>query len=351
MDCFILHVNNMKRALFTLAFLLLAGCGTYVPQSIAAVTPQATAKPTRQATSTPVPTATIGYQETAIVAQQTADEARRVNAVVTAQFEQRIQEQLQMTAQYEQRVQQVYSWTQQAAQTVIPLTATQQAFVNHSIPTQQALLVLQTTQTAEYPSLIIKAEDAKNHQKYGEMNYVISMIALSAMTLLMIVGMFALVRFIKTHPLPSEMEEDEETEPVANKSFRIDVHDGNGHSEIHDIPGTPEEFEELAIALTSGLRNLEINRWQREGDVLKDGIKRFRSWARDTKIDGKDLVIVMPQNELAPTATFRELCRSYLESHTLPDGLKFIEQEQDEQGSGYLDGLTLLHSPSDSVSS
>ena len=131
-----------------------------------------TATRTAQPTETVIPSATIDYQMTAVLAQQTAMEAVRINAQITAEFEQRILEQSQLTAGYEQRVHEIYAWTQQAALTVIPLTATQQAIINTQIPAQQAFIISQMSATANAPTQIVAMENAKNYVKFAEANQV-----------------------------------------------------------------------------------------------------------------------------------------------------------------------------------
>src|SRR5687768_1454834 len=67
--------------------------------------PTSVSRPTSTSlpSATAIPSATIDYKVTAEVAQATSDEARRVNAMATAQYIALINEQTRITAESEQR--------------------------------------------------------------------------------------------------------------------------------------------------------------------------------------------------------------------------------------------------------
>jgi hypothetical protein len=313
----------MKKYLL-LILLFLASCTTGYPATQQVLVAN-TMKPTKQATATPVPSATIDYAATLEIAQATANKAMFDNLQVTLQFQKDAQEQLQMTADADKRNHEILSWTATAALTSFPATATQQAVINTQIPAKQTEMAAQRTSTAEYPSLIIEAEDAKNYAQWAGSKYPAEIFLLIAGGVCFLAAAWWVITDAKKRAQVVDVEDEPEV-----KSFHVNVFTDDAHSELHTIPGTPEEFTELSIAITSGLRNFEINRWQREGDVLKDGIKRFRAWVHETKIDGREMVTVMPKNELAPTVEFKEFCRGWLDTHTLPIGYMFEGAGQEE---------------------
>lgn len=310
----------MTRLTLLLSLLLfLTACG-YTPQAVANVA-TASPKPTREATATPVPLPTIGYEQTAIIAVQTSNEAVRVNAMITAEYEQRIQAQYQMTAQHEADVMQVYSWTQQAAPTVIPLTATQQAIINQRVPTEQAIKAAQMTATVEYPSLLKKTEDAKNYAKWSWALYPAYIFIMAVVGLSLLALIWYIVNRLTSPPAAWEIQETHEEEQHEEQITQIEVHRG-AQSNRYKIPLSKSQLTELAQAITSGVRNFEINAWQRDGLYLKStkDIQRVRGWACKSQ-----LVTVMPNNELAPKDELLDLLYGWLENQTLPDGVEVEE--------------------------
>src|SRR6266542_898864 len=70
-----------------------------------------TAEPTSTPTATIIPTPTIGYQATAVIAQQTAEAAERLNVAVTAEAEQRVHQEMSWTAESDARAQEILART------------------------------------------------------------------------------------------------------------------------------------------------------------------------------------------------------------------------------------------------
>jgi len=201
-----------------LGMFFMAGCSSpYRETQAISANDMATIAIADTPTATIIPSATIDYQVTAIIAQQTADEARRVNALVTAQFEQRALEQLQMTAQAEQRSQEIYGWTVTAALTSIPLTATQQAALNTQIPHEQMLLAAELTSTKEAPTQMIAMIDAQNHAIFGRADYIARTFAMIAFGVFCIGLIVFLVRLPTT---PTAQAFDDE-QPVAAQTETV----------------------------------------------------------------------------------------------------------------------------------
>src|SRR3990172_4174010 len=98
-----------------------AKLATNVQAAAIAATNTQYATPTFRPTETPIPTSTIGYEATIYVAQATADEARRVNAEVTAAHEVYLLAQMQLTADVDYRIHEQAVWTAIGGQTSIPL--------------------------------------------------------------------------------------------------------------------------------------------------------------------------------------------------------------------------------------
>ncbi len=301
------------------------------PQSQAFVA--ATERPstsTPRLTRTPVPSATIGYQETAIVAQATADEARRVNAVVTAAFEQRAQEQLQMTAQFEQRVQEIYSWTATAALVSVPLTATQQAALNTQIPMRSTLESAYLTATHGAPTQEAAMQQAIYFRKYGALDYFARwffVIAIGAFLL----GLLAWI--LRNPVLPKQVEEPEEVEPVcvADATGREETvvmlkrpgTGGDFSKQRFVIPCTSDQLTELCNGIVNGGRSFAINQWEGKDTLFtRDTILRVRGW-----FEMNAFAVHSPDNQLTATPEGEDFMYSWLESHRLPDNYYFEAED------------------------
>jgi hypothetical protein len=272
--------------------------------------------PTIRATQTPIPTATVDYQSTAIIAQQTADEARRVNAIVTAQFEQRVMEQLQMTAAYEERVQQIYAWTQSAAATTIPLTATQQAVLNTQIPSQQQFVQAQWTITAHVPTQMALMADAQNRSKFGWMGFFFQF-SFGIFILGIVVYIFI---YPPTMGLSRDDDDDDENEEETVVWLK-NTRDNGASSRRHVIPCSPDQLTEFARGVTQGRKTLAINNWEGSGTLLKrDVILRLRAWLRDPLVGFANPT---KDGQLAPTDELSEFLIGWLDSQKLPQGFDF----------------------------
>ena len=308
----------MNKKLCVLA-LLLAGCTTQYRNPPATVpVQQAVAIVTASPFPTVQPTATIDFMSTAVIAQQTADEARRVNAVVTSQAEQRNLEQLQLTAQAEQRQQQVYAWTVTAALTSIPLTATQQAAINTQIPQNQFLLAAQLTATKEAPTQLVAMIDSQNHARFGKADYGVRMFALSSF------GVFCIGLLVFLFRLPKPVQAEEtpiETEP-AETVVQMKRETGGGDYSMRRlvIPCTPEQLTELAEGILSGRKTLGINKWEGRGtELTREVFLLVRDWLKKT--DG--MVTEAENGALKPTTELLNFLSGWLDAQRLPEEYDF----------------------------
>ncbi len=280
-----------------------------------------TPRPTR----TPVPTATIGYRETAIVAQATADEARRVNAVVTAAFEQRALARLQMTAQYEQRVREIYSWTATAALTSVPLTATQQAALNTQIPMRSTLESAYLTATHSAPTQEAAMQQAIYFRKYGAVDH----FARWFFILVICVSLLALVAWMLRNPvLPKQtteeqVEKDYDDEPETVVMLKRPGTGGDFSKQRFVIPCTSDQLTELCNGIVNGGRSFAINQWEGKDTLFtRDTILRVRGW-----FEMNTLAVHSPDNQLTATPEGEDFMYSWLESHRLPDNYYFEAED------------------------
>lgn len=308
--------------LFFLAFVgfALIACSTsYQPaQEVVAIT-TVTVLPSATPTAAQIPTATIDYQSTAVIAQQTADEARRVNAMVTSQFEQRFHEQLQMTAEADRRVQEIYAWTVTAALTSIPLTETQQAIINTQIPQQQQLVSAQLTATKEGPTQIVAMIAAENQAKYGRINYLVGMFATGS------IGVFAIgiVAFLFRLPMQAKPEPAHEALPQTETVIQLKQNHGGGTYSLERmvIPCSPEQLTELAEKITQGLKTLAINQWEGKDTLFtRTVIHQVRGWIRLN-----EFAVQTDDGQMAPTNDFLNFLMGWLDKQALPAEFEFAQ--------------------------
>jgi hypothetical protein len=288
-----------------------------------------TQAPTATPTSTPVPPPTIDYQQTAAVAQSTALEAVRVNAQVTAAYEIRVQEQLQITAQADREWFAIQFWTQQAASTVIPLTATQQAVLNTQIPMQQMVALAQITATYAAPTQMVAMARAEQAVRYSGAEKVASILGLVSVSLFcLVLVVFLIVKMRSERMIIEDDSEDEMDQPTETIiQMKRDNGGGLGSMTRLVVPCTPEQLTELAELAINGERTFAINRLETNSRTLRrETLYTFRNWAVSNgfAIHPKpgSQEIVMNDDGLC-------LLEGWFENHALPDGYKFDGGGQD----------------------
>lgn len=296
----------------------------YKPVQAQAITinteyPIATSTP--QPTFTIVPSATIDYQQTAIVAQSTADEARRINSMATAEYVRLINEQLAMTQVVEQQNFVIQSWTITAALTTIPLTATQQAVINTQIPQQQQIIAAQMTATKEGPAQLVAMRDAENRVKYGKLTYIANIVA----ALAIFVFAIGVVVFVFRFPMVKRdaTQEHDDEQPTSENVTRINLYTDNGtHSELHDVPCSSDQLSEFAEKFLEGV-TLRINNWEGSNTLwTRDVYEPFRDWMEKVKLVEVD---IKPNGskQLTPKPELSVFLRHWLDRGVLPAGYEF----------------------------
>jgi len=265
-------------------------------------------------TNTFIPTVTIGYEETLIVAQSTADEARRINAVVTSEYEQRVLEQLQMTAEEDRRIQERLSWTATAALTSIPLTQTQQSVINTQIPMQNNLALAQLTATAQAPTQIAALIQAQESVQFVRLNKTVDVIA----KIVLIVFILSIVWFFFSFPVQPKQEIPE---PPSETVVMLKQDHGQGSFSLKRtvIPCTREQLTELALKVTTGKKTLAINNWEGADTLFtRPTILRVRSWLHLNKF-----AVSTDDNQLVPTPEGFDFFAAWLGNQVLPDEYEF----------------------------
>jgi hypothetical protein len=271
-------------------------------------------------TTTPVPTSTVDYMQTAIIAQQTADEARRVNTIVTAEHEQLLMGQLLLTADAEQREQAISEWTAIVANTSIPLTATQQVYVNTQISERNRMVAAEMTRTAVYPTQIVAAVRAENYKKFGGVLEIVQITGLGGL----VVFMVSLSVFVLRHPL-QKMEEGKPDEELVMWMKQSHSH-GSSDKKI-TIPCSEDQLTEFAVEILGKRRTLAINQWEGNGTLFKrDTYLQFRAWLRDPfgeapKPSSLPFAISGENDQLVATEALMDFLRGWMEGRRLPEGL------------------------------
>lgn len=275
--------------------------------------------PTFEPTRTPIPSATIGYESTLAIAQSTADEARRINAQVTSEHEQRILEQLQMTAAYEQRVQEIYSWTATAALTSIPLTSTQQAVINTQVLDEQRIIAAQMTATQQAPTQYAAMVRAENTVKFAKMDSFVRVVGILSLS----VFMLGLTYFILSQPVrPIQIKEDK-TETVIK--MRRETGQGTFTQQRLVVPCSPEQLTELAELAANGEKKFGINRLESNSRTFKSqreiliAVRQFLIDNSFVITDGNGTITLNDEGEA--------FLLGWFESHELPDKYDFLPEE------------------------
>lgn len=334
----------MKKVAVLLFVLFLSACNISkyrnVENLVAITTPVNTQTPQPTFTPSPIPTATTDYQMTAVIAQQTSDEARRVNALVTAEFEQRIQEQLRITAEAEQRNFAVLGWTQTAALTSIPLTETQQIISNTQMAQKNSLAAAQLTATWGAPTQAVAMFRATQTIKNEKLNQIIFV----AVAVVICVFAIGLIVFIFRLPIvPASEPEEIEEEPEPQETI-IQMKKDNGGGDFsqtrYAIPCSPAQLTYIAEQITQGIKTLSINQWE-DKDAFKgiaytgkkrDIIMRFRRWLMENR--ETSLAFGTDDGQLAPTDDLFALLIGWLEGRGLPTGYAFDPTHSpDDDGS------------------
>lgn len=317
---------------------LFAGCSNLskyrTPESAGLIASVETEQPSITATPTLSPEPTIDYKSTAEIAQRaadiaqaTADEARRVNAMATLEWVQAVNEQVAFTAQSNVMTHEVDSWTATAADLYVPMTATQQAINNTQIPAQQAILSGMMTSTKEAPTQRVAMIQAENYKNFGKLDYIVRIFFLGTLGLFL----FGLAIFFVRTPARPQTHDRSAPESVTSEStpviYKQDKGGGYYSLKNYTVPCTPEQLTELAEKLTQGEKTLAINAWEGKGTLFtRDVILRVRAWLRnDQQHGGIEFVTPTDDGQLAPTGELFDFLIAWLETQRLPAEYEFIE--------------------------
>lgn len=338
---------NKRTLIYLLWGLLLTACAGMDTQGLVTygtAYASETAEIRYTATPTITPSPTIDYQSTLVIAQATADEARRLNTQATAEFEQRQQVQLQMTAESDRIAYDVQMITATMAGTSIPLTQTQQSVINTQIPAQQTLQAGILTATHEAPTLMVAMSRAQNEATYGALGYAVNVFAVFGLTIFIIVLSIFLYRmslkqtapekvFVDRmppdiHPIPDPeprpdtiLQRTYQSQPETIVTLRTDHGGGFARTERMVIPCRPDQFTELCEGVISGVRSLAINVWEGAQQPFTRGeFMRVREWMQRYQFAQS-----AGAGSMILTAEGETLFRTWLESHALPGSFKFEE--------------------------
>jgi hypothetical protein len=325
----------MKQVLLIVTTLLLSACNITQYRNVEALqntTPKPSPTSTLAPTATIVPSATTDYQMTAVIAIQTADEARRVNALITAEFEQREFEKTQMAhaeiMAIENNKLHAMDLTATAAPSAIAGTQTQQAILNTQIPERQNFIYAQMSATSYAPTQIVAMSNAQNRVRYGGINTIAGIFAEFAIGFFCVGFVVYLFKNLRTSSV-IELADEEEPEPQAETVTRINLYKNNGATSIvYTIPCTPEQLSELAENITQGKKTLAINQWEGKDTLLtRPVILRVRAWLRDNHF-----VSIAPDGQLIPSDELLNFLCAWLDRGVLPADYEFEVPHSPESG-------------------
>jgi len=267
-----------------LAFLLIscASVSELIPNTTdrQRVAPQATQV---YSTSTPYPTATIGYQQTAIVAQQTADEAVKMLIQETAAESARQQERLSWTATVDMATIVSAGLTAQsdiatstAALTAVPLTSTAQALDREIAKTEISDSHTAVVMTKQAPTQIVLVAQAQAEAKYAETNMLVGIgvrVAVAFFVFALAGTMIFVILRRESKPEPAVV-----SIPRLDDDIPLKRHDDDGSVRFTraDVPCTKDQLIDLADGIINRGMTLAFNAW--EGTPVHKVLKAMREF-------------------------------------------------------------------------
>lgn len=324
----------MKNIVMTYLFLamLLTGCGAPVAQAAEAGTPavQRSLTPAATATATVSPTPTVDWQGTAVIAQQTADEARRLNTAATAAYEQRLHEESAWTAQAD-------TWTAQAAEstataylTSVPLTSTARVEDLTANSAQMTLTSNEMTATEHAPTQVVAMIDAQNYEEYGALDFVIRLFVLAGLGVFLFgVGIFAFFNKPLGVGKPGRqpaapVQKDPDLIPLKQQATVVQYTKNNGQGFrqdfVYKIPCSREQLSELADRVINQKETLGVNRWEGEKSLLTRAvILRLRHFFMVNK-----LAVSSGVGRVALNDAGLKFLQDWLDSNALPHSYSFV---------------------------
>lgn len=332
-------VMTMRKIFFLLSALVLTGCGSPLAVQAAALgTPEAqrSATPVATATITITPSPTVDWKGTAIVAQATADEARRLDTQATAAEKDRIQQQLGWTAQADMWTAQSSQATATAFMTAVPLTSTARSVDLTANAANMTLASGQMTAVKEAPTQVKAMADAKIYEEYGETDFIIRLFVLGALGVFLLgVGLFALGARSKEgakagSAAPNQGKADPgliplRQEPETVVKVKTDNGQGFGRDLLLTVPCTREQLTELADGVINGDVTLGVNNWEGKKTLLTRAvIGRLRHFFEVNKMAMRDAAgrVTLTEDGLA-------FLHGWLQRGKLPYSYSFAPEESD----------------------
>jgi hypothetical protein len=255
----------------------------------------------------------------------TADEARRVNAQVTSEAEQRLLSYAQLTADENARQHEILMWTQIAAGTSIPLTATAAVINATQIAESQHIVAAAYTQQAAAPTQQAALLQLQATAQFARVNEIAEIVAIGLTCIFLLAG----IAFFVRHGPREETEEDAQ-EPQTETTVWVRSDKDNGaHSHLLTVPCTSDQLTELAELAANGEKKFGINR-------LEQTSRTFRS-QRDTLILVRQFLVenkfVIPDDKgtITLNADGEAFLAGWFDRHQLPTEYQFIEQDEPKE--------------------
>jgi hypothetical protein len=277
---------KIKRSIPILLLMFCAACAGAGNMDFAQNnTPLATAaraiSPVPTATATIEPTATIDYQQTAVIAKETSDEAMRINVEVTAEQDRRIFVQAQWTVTAEainyanaNMTQQASQFTATAYATSIPATQTAQSMESMVRGTERAMTITAPTQMVAMANARAVSETATFRAQVDA--FVVLCVGVAMV--LIGAGIFLMVYFdvqVKTKA-PKIVEKDIPV-PIPFVHVAGPQSDKGGVRMIRaEVPCTIEQLLELADGIVNRGMTLAFGQW--EDTIVHKSLKELRAF-------------------------------------------------------------------------
>ncbi len=278
----------------------------------------------------------MDWKGTAIVAQATADEARRLDTQATAAEKDRIQQQLAWTAQADMWTAQSDQATATAYMTSVLLTSTARIEDLTATSAYMTLTSNQMTATEHAPTQVVAMIDAKIYEEHGETDFIVRLFVLGALGVFLLgVGLFALgakpraeVNVRNAVPARAKVEPDLiplRQEPETVIKVKMDSGQGFGQDILLTVPCTREQLTELADGVINGDVTLGVNNWEGKNTLLTRAvIGRVRHFFEANKMATRDAGgrVTLTEGGLA-------LLHGWLQRGKLPYSYSFASQEGD----------------------
>lgn len=321
-------MNTVKTLFILLLTINVTACGA--PGAARAAAVIGTPGPTATRTVTPSPT--VDWKQTAIVAQATADEARRLDTQATAQHEALIQEQIRITEAAEIREHEKFAGTATAASTSVPLTQTARSVDLTATNAMMTLSAGQLTATHEAPTQAVAMIRVEYERRLGWVNYA----ALGTLAFFMFaLGVFALGK-ARAGNEPMVMyqqtvrEEPEVIVPVKETVVNVKTSTGQGwgRDKLMRVPCTPEQLTELAERVIMQNESLGVNNFEGAKSLLTRAvILRVRHF-----MQANEMASSIRAGRVELTEDGRAFLRGWLERHSLPHSFAFDDEEAQKPG-------------------